>query len=585
MADALSAPSGAGLSARAQHDDELALCTDAELIHNVRAGDNDSYGVLWTRYSVRARMFARYQCGVRDPEDIVSDAYLAILEALRNGKGPTTDFYPYLAVTIRNAAAKLRSTNITDAKDEIDTWAGSAPSTEDVVAKNAVAQRILTAFYAMNPRYRQVLWMAEVQGMKSGDITAELGLHGNHGAALLNRARVQFKKIWADLEAKEAQSEQKGEMEDSQKLNAATDGLVTAGAAGVVAAREPVSPEALAPDAPDGTAPAETPPPTQLPAGITALGMSLAIGVLGAEGLSWVAAGQAPAALIASPGPLPAAVASALKATGAASAAKPPAHVPPKVVAGGAVVVAVVVALIALFNTPQAPVVAPEPSSPAPTSIQPPLPTPTPEPFTPVPPKPTPAPTLLDTNPDNTPPARPAPARTTAPVIKPPKAIPVVISSVNAGPLGVCYPVLSGTAKPNTLVQIGTDWTTVGTVRANAAGRWTTGQLNGLDPGTRDVHASAAGASDTVEVRVLQPKTLSVSQIGSALVVNVQGVAGADAEVTVDGARLGTIPIAGSGLGRGSFDWTGASGSHTLVLRYVASGCTGVQLSMNFQVA
>src|SRR5512143_366176 len=83
--------------------------SDAELILGVRSGDPDAYRVLFERHAGAARRVAfAYTSVSADVDDIVSDAFEAVLRALQDGNGPTEAFRAYLFTVVRRTARDLR---------------------------------------------------------------------------------------------------------------------------------------------------------------------------------------------------------------------------------------------------------------------------------------------------------------------------------------------------------------------------------------------------------------------------------------------------------------------------------------------
>ena len=76
------------------------------LLELVRDGDNDAYGELYRRYHDFAHRVAK-KSSRRHADDLVAEAFRRILTAISRGAGPTQAFGPYLATTIRSAAAGL----------------------------------------------------------------------------------------------------------------------------------------------------------------------------------------------------------------------------------------------------------------------------------------------------------------------------------------------------------------------------------------------------------------------------------------------------------------------------------------------
>ena len=79
--------------------------TDAELMDRARTGDTAAYADLHRRHHSAAMATARHLG--RDPhdvDDLVNEAFVRVLAALRRGGGPTVAFRPYLLTTLRRIA-------------------------------------------------------------------------------------------------------------------------------------------------------------------------------------------------------------------------------------------------------------------------------------------------------------------------------------------------------------------------------------------------------------------------------------------------------------------------------------------------
>jgi RNA polymerase sigma factor (sigma-70 family) len=83
--------------------------TDAVLTVAVRGGDLAAYGVLYERYLGLARRVAASWVTSRvEREDVIAEAFILVLRALRSGGGPHELFRPYLLATMRNALISWR---------------------------------------------------------------------------------------------------------------------------------------------------------------------------------------------------------------------------------------------------------------------------------------------------------------------------------------------------------------------------------------------------------------------------------------------------------------------------------------------
>lgn len=170
--------------------------TDADLLRRSRDGDRRAFSELWRRHAPTAVAYARsLGTAPPDPEDVVSDAFLSILQLVRAGRGPEERFRPYLLTTVRNtwltAARRAPSTVPLDEVEEPPSGIG----TIDVEAMmNSAA--LVEAFGALPERWQHALWLSEVEHLPPREIADVLGMRANAVAALTYRARDGLRKAW-----------------------------------------------------------------------------------------------------------------------------------------------------------------------------------------------------------------------------------------------------------------------------------------------------------------------------------------------------------------------------------------------------
>jgi RNA polymerase sigma factor (sigma-70 family) len=171
------------------------LPSDEQLLHAARTGDGEAFAALWTRHSPAAlRAASQFRHG-GEPDDLVAEAYTRILAAVRQGKGPSGAFRPYLLVTIRNLATRVARSTREEATDDLESF-----ETAEFPADPAVAalDRSLTvhAFRSLPERWQTVLWYTAVEGMSPREAASLLGLSANSTAALAHRAREGLREAW-----------------------------------------------------------------------------------------------------------------------------------------------------------------------------------------------------------------------------------------------------------------------------------------------------------------------------------------------------------------------------------------------------
>lgn len=172
--------------------------SDATLLAAARGGSLGAFGVLYDRYRPYAVEVARAalpKADARYAEDVTEAAFASVLNAVRNGRGPTDTLRPYLATAVRRSAwetaRKLRRS------DEAHQSLAQATSDEPDIADGQFGDPadlnqhalIADAFDRLPKRWRSALWMSEVEGRKAGEVADLLGVSPATASAVLYRAR------------------------------------------------------------------------------------------------------------------------------------------------------------------------------------------------------------------------------------------------------------------------------------------------------------------------------------------------------------------------------------------------------------
>lgn len=168
--------------------------TDELLLSDVRDGKLDSFGTLYERYVSMARAVAiKHTSNPTLSEDIVSEAFVRILQALKNGRGPKTFMGGYLATTIAHLAAEnglIRQKEVPSDDDYLE----SASSLDETVLRLNESDELIAAFTSLPERWQTVLWMTEVEAKKPREVAMSLNLSANAVSALATRARESLRE-------------------------------------------------------------------------------------------------------------------------------------------------------------------------------------------------------------------------------------------------------------------------------------------------------------------------------------------------------------------------------------------------------
>lgn len=184
--------------------------SDEELIDAVRRGDLGAYATLYERYAEPAQRTAR-QCAadLADQQDLVAEAFVRVLTAIRGGGGPRDNLRPYLQVAIRNLA-----TNRWNDQRRLDHGAGArvlepalgpaSAGSDEIALRHWRYQLVRAAFRALPARWRLVLWHLEVNGDSPSELAPMLELSPNAVSALAVRAREGLRKAYLQVQVPES---------------------------------------------------------------------------------------------------------------------------------------------------------------------------------------------------------------------------------------------------------------------------------------------------------------------------------------------------------------------------------------------
>ena len=228
----------------------------------------------------------------------------------------------------------------------------------------------------------------------------------------------------------------------------------------------------------------------------------------------------------------------------------------------------------------------PEPT-PTPTPEITPTPTPTPEPTTTAPPPSTTQPAATTSKPPATKPATTAPATTAPASTKPATTAPggaaaAKISSIDAGPSGMYFPIIRGTGEPGDTISISVGNSST-TVTVDAKGKWMASGFESLSPGNHKVtvrgkqNSTASSSSFT-----LASLNASISSTAAGANVTLRGVSGGLVQVIIDGSKSLPFKLDGSGSAFGELSLL--PGQHSISVRYQDGARTGPTQTVNITV-
>jgi len=181
--------------------------SDNDLLAAVRAGDTAAYGKLYERHSAATRQLAHSL--VRNPadaDDLVAETFAKVFATLRAGRGPLVAFRAYLHTTLRHVCYhRARRDRRLEFTDDLSRYDEGQPFS-DPALERLERTYVATAFRQLPERWRDVLWLTEVDGAGPAEIAPLLGLTPNAVAVLAHRARAGLRRLYLQQHVAEAEA-------------------------------------------------------------------------------------------------------------------------------------------------------------------------------------------------------------------------------------------------------------------------------------------------------------------------------------------------------------------------------------------
>ncbi|QIM19115.1 sigma-70 family RNA polymerase sigma factor [Leucobacter coleopterorum] len=138
------------------------------------AGDQSAFAELYRLHEPYARgwaiRFAHRQDAV---DDIVSESFARVLEAMQKGGGPRVAVGPYLITTIRNVAtSRARELNKEVSVEDVELYLPEEP--EPLTEPDTV---LLEAFNGLTEQQQLVFWLRSIEELRGKDIARVLGVN------------------------------------------------------------------------------------------------------------------------------------------------------------------------------------------------------------------------------------------------------------------------------------------------------------------------------------------------------------------------------------------------------------------------
>jgi RNA polymerase sigma-70 factor (ECF subfamily) len=178
---------------------------DTELIERVRRGDAAAFDLLVARHMRRAFSIAYRVLGHReDAEDVVQDAFLAVLEKIDTFEAGR-EFAPWFHRIVANRALTIRKARALRQTDPIPEEAASAAVSPARAAERAqLRDRLREALDALPERQRLIVQLFELEGFTGAEIGEMLEISAGTVRWHLHEARRALRDALASYDRKDA---------------------------------------------------------------------------------------------------------------------------------------------------------------------------------------------------------------------------------------------------------------------------------------------------------------------------------------------------------------------------------------------
>ncbi len=179
--------------------------TDPELLAAAQAGDDDALGALLARHQDQIYRFGLRMC--RDPEDakdVVQDTLLAMARGVRDFRGASS-LSTWLYTIARSYCIKKRRRSkfapaeVATLDDDAHAIADPGLGPDLVLAGKRVASALEDAIGGLEPMYREVLVLRDVEGLSAAEVAEVLAISVDAVKSRLHRARAAVREALAPL--------------------------------------------------------------------------------------------------------------------------------------------------------------------------------------------------------------------------------------------------------------------------------------------------------------------------------------------------------------------------------------------------
>jgi len=169
-------------------------------IDRIHSLDTRSVGELHDRFYPVVYRYVRFRLGNEQlAEDLASDVFIRLIEAVQRGKGPRTSIQGWLMATAANLVADYYRRSYRQPHGELaEELPANGPLPDELAARNELGVQLQQALLSLTPDQQHVIALRFGASLSLEETAASLGKEANAIKALQFRALAALRRTLGD---------------------------------------------------------------------------------------------------------------------------------------------------------------------------------------------------------------------------------------------------------------------------------------------------------------------------------------------------------------------------------------------------